>query len=145
MGRVINPNEYGSLLYDDKEVKSVEDVILNSKIFRYASSGKTKADLFEEELAKMMNKKYALGVNNGTSGLKVALKALGLKRDERVLVSAYTFLASATSVLAMGGIPIPIDTDLNFGMNLKHLDFCYQIYFHLVFVEIDFEYPRLAF
>ena len=122
MGKIINPNEYGSLLYDSKEVEAVKDVILNSKIFRYASSGKTKADLFEDELAKLMNKKYALGVNNGTSGLKVALKAVGLKQRGRVLVSAYTFLASATSVIAMNGIPIPIDTDLEYGMNLAHLE-----------------------
>lgn len=122
MGIIINPNEYGSLLYDKNEIDSVNDVILNSKIFRYASSSKTKTDLFEEDLAKFMNKKYALGVNNGTSGLKVALKAVGLQPGERVLVSAYTFLASATSVFYMGGIPIPIDTDLNYGMNLDQLE-----------------------
>ena len=94
MGKIINPNEYGSLLYDENEIVAVKNIILNDKIFRYASSSKTATELFEENLCKFLNKKYSLGVNNGTSGLKVALKAVGISQNDRVLVSAFTFLAS---------------------------------------------------
>ena len=122
MGNIINPNEYGGLLFDNNEVDAVKNVLLNKKIFRYALKEKSQTDIFEESICKRYNKKYALGVNSGTSGLKVALKSIGLRVGDRVLVSAYTFIATATSVLALGGIPIPIDTDLEYGMNLEDLE-----------------------
>lgn len=122
MKKIINPNEYGGLLYDEKEANAVRNVILNKKIFRYALKEKSQTDIFEERICKRYNKKFALGVNSGTSGLKVALKSIGLNPGDRVLVSAYTFIATATSVLSLGGIPVPIDTDLEYGMNLEDLE-----------------------
>lgn len=121
MEKVLNPNEYGGLLYDEKEIEAIEEVIKNKKIFRYATKERSKTDDFEEEICKKFNRKYALGINSGTSALKVALKAIGIKENDRVLISAYTFLATATSVIALGGIPVPIDFDLEYGMNLDDL------------------------
>lgn len=122
MEEVINPNEYGGLLFDDKEVKAVENVILHEKIFRYALKEKSKTDLFEEAICKKFGRRYALGINSGTSALKVALKAIEIKPNDRVLVSSYTFLASATSVLALGGIPVPLEFDLEYGVDLQDLE-----------------------
>lgn len=122
MEEIINPNEYGGLLFDDKEAKAAVDVILHKKIFRYALKEKSKTDLFEKSICEKFGKKYALGINSGTSALKVALKAIGIKQNDRVLVSSYTFLASATSVLALGGIPVPLEFDLEYGVNLQDLE-----------------------
>ena len=122
MDDIINPNEYGGLMYDDEEVNAVKNVLLNEKIFRYATKEKSATDLFEELICERFNCNYALGVNSGTSALKVSLKSIGIKENDRVLVSAYTFLASATSVIALGGIPVPIDFDLKYGMNIEDLE-----------------------
>ncbi len=117
----INPNEYCGLLYDQKEVDEIAKVLLHKKIFRYASRKTSTTDQFENQVKKYMNVGYALGLNNGTSALKTALYAIGVKKGDRVLISAVTFIATAAAVISLGAIPIPIDFDFTFGMNLDDL------------------------
>ena len=58
--KIINPNNYGGLLFDEKEKKAVEKVIDNQMIFRYGSAKKSSVDIFEEELKHIVGTKYAL-------------------------------------------------------------------------------------
>lgn len=119
---VINPNEFGGLLYNIKECNAVKNVLLKNKVFRYATLEKSECDIFEERINKLIECKYSLGVNNGTSGLKVALKSIGVEKNDRVLVSSYTFISSATSVLNIGAIPIPMNFSLETGIDLIDLE-----------------------
>ncbi len=59
--------------------------------------------------------KFAIATNSGTTALWVALKAAGVKAGDEVIVPAYTFIATASSVLMANGIPIFADIDLNTG------------------------------
>ena len=118
----INPNEYGGLLFDDKEKDAIIKVLENDKIFRYGEAKKSKVDEFEEILKQEVNSKYSLGVINGTAGLITALVACNLKPKERVLISSYTFLATALAVKVLDGIPIPINIDLETGLDLEDLE-----------------------
>ena len=47
---VINPNEFGGLLYNNLEVNAVKRILLNNKIFRYATGEKSECDIFEERI-----------------------------------------------------------------------------------------------
>lgn len=58
---------------------------------------------FENEFAKYIGVKYAVAVNNATSGLHLAVLALGLKEGERVITTPITFAASANCVRYVGG------------------------------------------
>lgn len=118
----INPNEYGSLYFDNKEENAVLNVLKNEKIFRYASDKVSTTDKFEEMLKKKVNCKYALGVTNGTSGLITALIGCDVKAGDRVLVSSYTFLATALAVKCLEAIPIPLNIDLQNGFDLQDLE-----------------------
>lgn len=118
----INPNEYGSLYFDNKEANAVLNVLKNEKIFRYASDKVSTTDKFEEMLKKKVNCKYALGVTNGTSGLITALIGCDVKAGDRVLVSSYTFLATALAVKCLEAIPIPLNIDLQNGFDLQDLE-----------------------
>ena len=118
----INPNEYGGLCFDSKEEKAVLNVLQTEKIFRYASDNISTVDKFEEMLKKKVNCKYALGVTNGTSGLVTALIGCDVKAGDRVLVSSYTFLATALAVKCLDAIPIPLNIDLNEGFDLQDLE-----------------------
>ena len=117
----INPNEYGSLYFDNKEENAVLNVLKNEKIFRYASDKVSTTDKFEEMLKKKVNCKYALGVTNGTSGLITALIGCDVKVGDRVLVSSYTFLATALAVKCLEAIPVPLNIDLQNGFDLQDL------------------------
>lgn len=117
----INPNEYCGLLYDQKEIDEIVRVLLHKKIFRYATRKVSVTDQFENQVKNYLKVNYALGLNNGTSALKTALFALGIKKDDRVLISAVTFIATAAAVISFGAIPVPIDFDFTHGMDLEDL------------------------
>ena len=118
----INPNEYGSLYFDKKEENAVLNVLKNEKIFRYASDKVSITDKFEKMLKKKVNCNYALGVTNGTSGLITALIGCDVKAGDRVLVSSYTFLATALAVKCLEAIPVPLNIDLQNGFDLQDLE-----------------------
>jgi 3-amino-5-hydroxybenzoate synthase len=67
----------------------------------------------EAKLKQLHDVKYSLAVTNGTHALELALRAIGIRTGDEVLVPAFTFIASATAVLSCGAVPIPVDVDLN--------------------------------
>ena len=119
---MINPNEYGSLLFDKKEKEYLSNVIDSRRIFRYSKTEYPYVSMCEDKIKKFVGTKYCLGTTSGTSSLKSALIGAGIKKDDRVLISSYTFLATALAAISVGAIPIPIDVDLNDGVNLDDLE-----------------------
>jgi dTDP-4-amino-4,6-dideoxygalactose transaminase len=66
---------------------------------------------FEKKFGNLVKSKFALGVSNGTSAIHLALKALGIKRGDEVIVPDLTFIATANAVLHCGAKPVPVDID----------------------------------
>ena len=73
---------------------------------------------FEREFAKYTGSKYAVGVSNGTAALHLALKALGLKKGDEVIIPDITFVATANSVLLAGATPVLVDVNYD-DMNIS--------------------------
>ena len=63
----------------------------------------------EKEWATYLGRKYCLMTNSGTAALHMAVAAAGIKPGDEVITSAFTFIASATSVLHHNGIPVFVD------------------------------------
>ncbi|QKW18762.1 DegT/DnrJ/EryC1/StrS family aminotransferase [Kitasatospora sp. NA04385] len=70
-----------------------------------------KVEEFETALAAWTGARHAIGVNSGTDALVLLLRAAGLRPGDEVVVPAYTFVASATSVVLAGGRPVFADID----------------------------------
>jgi dTDP-4-amino-4,6-dideoxygalactose transaminase len=68
-------------------------------------------DAFERELAQRVGVAHAAALSSGTAALHLALRILGLQRDEEVFCSSFTFSASANPILYEGGRPVFIDCD----------------------------------
>lgn len=117
----LNPNEYGGLLFNAQKLTEIKKILYEKKIFRYATKEISPTDEFENAVKEYLGIRYALGLNNGTTALKTALFCIGIKPKDRVLISAYTFIATAASAISFGAIPIPIDFDWEYGMNLDDL------------------------
>ena len=66
---------------------------------------------FEKRFAEFQQAKYALSVCNGTASLMIALKACGVKAGDQVIIPAYTFIATASSVLMVNAVPVFVDID----------------------------------
>ena len=71
---------------------------------------------FELELANAEDSKFAIGVNNGTNAIELALRALGIGAGDEVLVPAFTFVATAFAVTQIGAIPVLVDVNENTGL-----------------------------
>ena len=66
---------------------------------------------FENEFARQSGAKHAIAVSSGTASLEIILRVLQVEGRE-VLVPADTFMATATAVIAAGGKPILMDSDV---------------------------------
>jgi len=62
-------------------------------------------------MAEYHGAKYAVALSAGTTALEVALRALGVGVGDEVIVPPYTFIATASSVIAAGGVPVFVDIE----------------------------------
>ncbi len=93
------------------ELDAIKAVIESGQTFRYRGGEGGWCDKFEAALKKKIGVKYAVTTNSGTSALICALAGVGIGPGDEVIVPAYTFMASAIAVTAVGGIPVIVDID----------------------------------
>lgn len=67
--------------------------------------------LFEQELACAEGCDFAIGVNNGTSAVELALRSLNIGTGDEVITTAFTFVATCFSILQTGALPVLVDID----------------------------------
>jgi dTDP-4-amino-4,6-dideoxygalactose transaminase len=70
-------------------------------------------DAFEREFAAYLGVRHAIGVANGTDAITIALRALGVKPGDEVVVPSFTFYATAEAVVTAGATPVFCDVDID--------------------------------
>ena len=75
---------------------------------------------FEEEVCNYTGSKHCIGLNSGTDALMMALWSLGVGKNDEVITSPISFVATANSIIHVGAKPvfIDVDEDLNINPNL---------------------------
>lgn len=66
---------------------------------------------FEESIALYLGVKHAIGLASGTDALVLAMRALDIGAGDEVIVPAYTFFATAGTVMSLGAKPVFVDID----------------------------------
>ena len=116
----------GVYYYGEEERREVEDVLSSGYLSRYGREDdpnfKQKVFTLEEEFARAIGARYCVAVNSGTSALMAALVAAGLQPGDEVLVPGYTFIASISAILAVGGTPILTEIDESLTMDPLDLE-----------------------
>ena len=64
---------------------------------------------FENSLSKFSGSKFAIGVNNATDALQIALVNGGIEEGDEVIISSHTMIATASAIKFAGGIPVPVE------------------------------------
>lgn len=94
--------------FTEKEAMAVHDVLLSNRVNYWTGN---ESRLFEQEFAAWVGCEYAIALTNGTVALDLALHALGIGAGDEVVVTPRTFLASVSSIVNAGAIPIFADVD----------------------------------
>ena len=90
----------------DDELKEVADSIKAG----WLTSG-SKVNKFENVLAEYLDVPYAIAVSNGTDALDLALKTVGIKAGDEVILPALTYIATASAVSYQNAIPVFVDIE----------------------------------
>ena len=99
---------------NSEDVNLVNEVILSGQLVQ----GEKVIDL-EEEFSRLHDLPFAIAVSNGTAALHLALLALGVGPGDEVLVTAYSFVASANAIVLAGAKPVFCDTAFD-SYNMNH-------------------------
>lgn len=91
----------------------------------WVSTGGPYVSDFEVKTAEYVKAKGAVSVQNGTSGLHIALEVCGVKSDDEVIVPTLTFIAAVNPVKYIGADPIFMDCDDSLCIDTdKLMEFC---------------------
>lgn len=94
--------------FTDEEADAVRDVVLSNKVNYWTGQ---ECREFEKEFAHWSETQYAVALMNGTVALDLALNALGVGAGDEVIVTSRTFLASVSSIVTAGALPVFVDVD----------------------------------
>ncbi len=95
-------------VYDETEERALLEVLRSGKWW-YVEGDQGVS--FEQEFATFQNARYGVVCTNGTAALEIALRALEIGCGDEVIVPPYTFVATASSVLAVSATPVFVDID----------------------------------
>lgn len=98
--------------FTSEEADAVQRVLLSNNVNYWTG---TECRNFEKEFAAWTGTRHAVALANGTLALDVALKALDIGPGDEVIVTPRTFMASASSVVNAGAVPVFADVDAESG------------------------------
>jgi len=97
-------------IYDDREKKALIDVLESGK-WCCTWSLEGKVGQFGQEFADYIGTKYGTCVNSGTSALNLAFRVCDIEPGDEIIVTAVSFIASASAIVLAGGVPVFVDVD----------------------------------
>jgi dTDP-4-amino-4,6-dideoxygalactose transaminase len=93
----------------EEEIDALARVIRSNALFRYGVGNE--CDRFEARYAEYLGAKHFALAASGSNALAAAMIGLGLGPGDEVLIPAHTYMATATSVLSAGAIPVIVEID----------------------------------
>ena len=94
--------------FTSEEADALQAVLLSNKVNYWTGQ---EGREFEKEFAAWADCSHAISLSNGTQALDLALKGLGIGPGDEVIVTPRTFLASASSIVTAGAVPVFADVD----------------------------------
>lgn len=95
--------------FTEEEAKAVSDVLLSNQVNYWTGE---ECRNFEREFSDFSGAGFSIAVANGTVALDLALNGVGIGTGDEVVVTSRTFLASVSSIVNAGAVPVFADVDL---------------------------------
>lgn len=97
------------------EIETVSECISST----FVTEGKY-TKIFEEKIQNLHRCSFQpVAYCNATAAIYASLKVLGIKNNQEVIIPALTFVATANAVIMAGGVPVCVDIDDFFNLDLK--------------------------
>lgn len=107
---------------DEREEELLMGVLKSGKWWRFAfgqgvelaepeKGERSHVVMFQEEFARQHGCRYGIAAANGTATLEIGIRAMNLEVGDEIIVPAYTYVASATSILQNNCVPVFVDID----------------------------------
>ena len=96
--------------YSNEEISKVSEILRSGRVNYWTG---TEGREFEKEFARFCDSQFGVVCANGTVALDLAWMALGLQQGDEVIVTSRSFIASVSSIVMAGGIPVFADVDLD--------------------------------
>jgi 8-amino-3,8-dideoxy-alpha-D-manno-octulosonate transaminase len=116
----------GAFLYGKEEENAAMEVLRNGYLFRYGSENDPgfmhKTYSLEKEFASYCGVSHALATSSGTVSILASVLALGLKPGDEIIVPAYTFVASYSSCIFAGVIPVLAEIDESLTLDPRDIE-----------------------
>lgn len=116
----------GMELVGEEEIREVLDVLRSGYLYRYQVGQdhrfQGKVIQLEQEMARRSQVRHALAVNSGTTALLAALVGLGVGPGDEVIVPGFTFVASISSIIYAGAVPVLAEVDRTFNLDPEDVE-----------------------
>lgn len=97
-------------VHDEREVEALREVVESGNWGGFPSPNE-RAARFADAFASYHAARFGVCTASGTTALEVALKAVGVRAGDEVIIPALTFVATAAAALYMGAVPVFVDID----------------------------------
>ena len=81
-----------------------------------------KVDECEKNFAKRTGSKFAISVGNGTDALFLALKAMNIGKNDEVITTPFTFIATVGSIVTAGAKPVFVDIKEDYNIDESKIE-----------------------
>lgn len=103
---------------EEEDLQAVREVLASGYLVQGA-----RVAAFEEVVANYVGTKHAVAVSSGTAALHLSLLALDVRFGDQVVVTAYSFVATANVIELCGGQPVFVDIQTDtFNMDPNRLE-----------------------
>lgn len=102
-------------------IKSEIDASISSVISESAYIKGKYVSLFETKFSELNNSKHCVSVANGTDALYIALKSLGVKPGDEIIIPAQTWISTAECVLQLNAKPVFVDVDEYYSIDVSKI------------------------
>lgn len=107
----------------ERAVRRVQELLGSGKLFRYGEGGAEEMDaaLLEEEFASLVGRRFCVAFNSCGASLAAALIAVGVERDDQVLMNAFTLAPVPGAIAHAGAQPAFVDITADYHIDLEDL------------------------
>lgn len=104
---------------EGNELKYLSECITSGWI----SSEGPYVERFEQEIANYVGRKYAIAVTNGTAAIDASIEALGISKDDEIIMPTFAIISCVAQIIRNGAKPVFIDSDPNtWNMNVSEIE-----------------------